>query len=106
MEYETLALGGRKLTMWLYERRLQYPVSIRHPDKKLAEYIIECLNTSPYETKASCQYISQRYRSHYREISGLLTDIGREAPEMFHSGASFFIHLVGSLCFLQPNSSI
>ncbi|WP_455717703.1 manganese catalase family protein [Anaerosporobacter sp.] len=65
--------------MWLYERRLQYPVSIRHPDKKLAEYIVECLNTAPYETKASYQYISQRYRSRYREINGLLTDIGTEA---------------------------
>lgn len=79
MEYEALALGGSKLVMWLYERRLQYPVSIRNPDKKLAEYIVESLNASPYETKASCRYISQRYRSHYREIIGLLTDIGIEA---------------------------
>lgn len=76
--------------MWLYERRLQYPVSIRNPDKKLAEYIVESLNASPYETKASCQYISQRYRSHYREISGLLTDIGREASEMKQSEALAF----------------
>ncbi|WP_310602288.1 manganese catalase family protein [Anaerosporobacter sp.] len=66
--------------MWLYERRLQYPVYIRHPDKQLADYIIECLNSAPYETKASCLYISQRYRASYREISGLLTDIGTEAP--------------------------
>lgn len=78
MVYKALALGGRKITMWIYERRLQYPVDIRHPDKKLADYIVECLNKAPYETKASYQYISQRYRSHYREISGLLTDIGTE----------------------------
>ena len=78
MVYQSLALGGRKLIMWIYERRLQYPVYIRHPDKKLADYIVECLNKAPYETKASCQYISHRYLSHYREISGLLTDIGTE----------------------------
>lgn len=78
MVYQALALGGRNLTMWIYERRLQYPVYIRHPDKKLADYIVECLNKAPYETKASCQYISHRYCSRYREISGLLTDIGTE----------------------------
>ena len=76
--YESMAVGGRILIMWKYERRLQYPVNIRHPDKKLADYIIECLSKAPYETKASCHYISHRYRSPYREISGLLTDIGTE----------------------------
>ena len=65
--------------MWIYERRLQYPVYIRNPDKKLADYIVDCLNNSPYETKASLQYISHRYRSPYREISGLLTDLGTVA---------------------------
>ncbi|HAB60418.1 MAG TPA: manganese containing catalase [Lachnospiraceae bacterium] len=72
--------------MWIYERRLQYPVYIRHPDKKLADYIIESLNKAPFETKASCQYISHRYRTHYREISGLLTDIGTEVS-VVHSNA-------------------
>ena len=36
------------------------------------------------ELGASLRYISQRYSMPYREVSGLLTDIGREATEMFH----------------------
>lgn len=36
------------------------------------------------ELGASLRYISQRYSMPYREVSGLLTDIGSEATEMFH----------------------
>lgn len=36
------------------------------------------------ELGASLRYISQRYSMPYREVSGLLTDIGRETTEMFH----------------------
>ncbi len=35
------------------------------------------------ELGASLRYISQRYSMPYREVSGLLTDIGSEATEMF-----------------------
>lgn len=36
------------------------------------------------ELGASLRYISQRYSMPYREVSGLLTDIGSEATKMFH----------------------
>lgn len=36
------------------------------------------------ELGASLRYISQRYSMPYREVSGLLTDIGTEATKMFH----------------------
>ncbi len=36
------------------------------------------------ELGASLRYISQRYSMPYREVSGLLTDIGSEAAKMFH----------------------
>ena len=42
------------------------------------------------ELGASMRYISQRYSMPYREVAGLLTDIGREASEMFHSEATAF----------------
>ena len=35
------------------------------------------------EAAASMRYLSQRYSMPYRKIAGLLTDIGREASEMF-----------------------
>ncbi len=36
------------------------------------------------------RYLAQRYTMPYNEVTGILTDIGREAPEMFLSGANTF----------------
>lgn len=37
------------------------------------------------EIGASMRYLSQRFSMPNRKIMGVLNDIGREAPEMFHS---------------------
>jgi len=42
------------------------------------------------ELGAALRYLSQRYAMPYGEVSGILTDIGREASEMFHSEATAF----------------
>lgn len=42
------------------------------------------------ELGASLRYLSQRYAMPYPELKGLLTDIGREASEMFLSEAIAF----------------
>ncbi|RKI41154.1 spore coat protein CotJC [bacterium D16-51] len=42
------------------------------------------------ELGASLRYLSQRYSMKDRKVIGVLTDIGREAPEMFLSGATAF----------------
>ena len=36
------------------------------------------------------RYLSQRFAMPNRQAMGMLTDIGREAPEMFRSGATAF----------------
>ena len=64
--------------MWGYEKRLQYPVNIKNPNAKLAQYIISQYGGPDGELGASMRYLSQRYASPYREISALLTDIGTE----------------------------
>ena len=77
--------GG--LSMFIYQKKLQYPVKISRPNPALAKFII-----SQYggELGASLRYLSQRYSMPYPELKGLLTDIGREASEMFHSEATAF----------------
>ena len=62
--------------MWDYEKRLQYPVNIKTPNAKLAQYIISQYGGPDGEIGASMRYLSQRYASPYREVSALLTDIG------------------------------
>jgi spore coat protein JC len=64
--------------MWDYEKRLQYPVNIKRPNAKLAQYIISQYGGPDGELGASMRYLSQRYASPYREVSALLTDIGTE----------------------------
>lgn len=64
--------------MWNYEKRLQYPVKIKNPDPKLAMAIISQFGGPDGELAASMRYLSQRYVMPYREVAGLLTDIGTE----------------------------
>jgi len=76
--------------MFVYEKKLQYPVKIKNPNPKLAAVIISQYGGPDGELGASLRYLSQRYSMPYAELKGLLTDIGREAPEMFLSGANAF----------------
>ena len=64
--------------MWDYEKRLQYPVNISKPNAKLAQYIMSQYGGPDGELGASIRYLSQRYATPYREVAGLLTDIGTE----------------------------
>lgn len=64
--------------MWNYEKRLQYPVKIKQADPALAKIIITQFGGPDGELAASMRYLSQRYVMPYREVSGLLTDVGTE----------------------------
>ncbi len=64
--------------MWNYDRKLQYPVNIKHPDAKAAKVIISQYGGPDGELAASLRYLSQRYSVPYRDVAGLLTDIGTE----------------------------
>lgn len=76
--------------MWNYEKRLQYPVKITQTNPKMAQVIISQFGGPDGELAASMRYLSQRYTMPYKEVTGILTDIGTEAPEMFLSGANAF----------------
>ena len=64
--------------MWTYERRLQFPVKIRNTDARAAKIIISQLGGPDGELAASMRYLNQRYAMPYRNVSGVLTDIGTE----------------------------
>jgi spore coat protein JC len=76
--------------MWIYEKKLQYPVRIKKPNPALAKLIISQYGGPHGELGASLRYLSQRYSMPYPELRAILTDIGTEAPEMFLSGANAF----------------
>lgn len=64
--------------MFVYEKRLQYPVKIKNTNPKLASLIISQYGGPDGELGASLRYLSQRYSMPYPELKGLLTDIGVE----------------------------
>ncbi len=57
---------------------LQFPVNIKKTDAKAAQIIISQYGGPDGEMAASLRYLSQRFSTPYREVSGLLTDIGTE----------------------------
>ena len=64
--------------MFVYEKKLQYPVRISNPNPRLAAIIISQYGGPDGELGASLRYLSQRYSMPYPELKGLLTDIGTE----------------------------
>ncbi len=64
--------------MFIYEKKLQYPVRIKNCNPKLASVIISQYGGPDGELGASLRYLSQRFAMPYPELKGLLTDIGTE----------------------------
>ncbi len=85
--------------MWAYEKRLQYPVSIKKTDPKAAMIIISQYGGPDGEMAASMRYLSQKFAFTDPRIAGLLNDIGTE--ELAH------LEMIGSIvhqltCNLKP----
>jgi spore coat protein JC len=64
--------------MFVYNKKLQYPVKIDRPNPRLAAVIISQYGGPDGELGASLRYLSQRYSMPFDELKGLLTDIGTE----------------------------
>ena len=75
--------------MFVYEKKLQYPVRIQNVNPQLAAIVISQYGGPDGELGASLRYLSQRYSMPYDALKGLLTDIGTE--ELGH------LEMVGSI---------
>lgn len=64
--------------MFVYDKKLQYPVKIATPNPQLAAIIITQYGGPDGELGASLRYLSQRYSMPFDDLKGLLTDIGTE----------------------------
>lgn len=64
--------------MWIYEKRLEYPVNIKNPNPAIAKFIITQIGGPDGELGASQRYLTQRYAMPYREAAATLTDIATE----------------------------
>ena len=64
--------------MWVYEKKLQYPVKIKNANPRLAGVIISQLGGPDGELGAATRYLNQRYSAKDGNVIGILTDIGSE----------------------------
>jgi spore coat protein JC len=63
--------------VWIYEKKLQYPVRVSKCDPRMAKFLIEQYGGADGELAAALRYLNQRY-SIPDKVIGLLTDIGTE----------------------------
>ena len=70
--------------MWNYEKRLQYPVKITQTNPKIAQIILTQFGGPDGELAASMRYLDQRYTMTYKEVTGILTDIGISVSILRH----------------------
>ena len=64
--------------MWIYEKKLQYPVKIKNPNPRLAGIVIDALGGSDGELGAATRYLNQRFTMPSGKVIATLTDIGNE----------------------------
>lgn len=77
--------------MFVYEKKLQYPINIKNPNPKLAKIIASQYGGPDGELGASLRYLSQRYTMPMPELKATLTDIGTE--ELGH------LEMVGAIIY-------
>lgn len=64
--------------MFVYEKRLQFPVKIKNTNPDIARLIMSQYGGPDGELSASMRYLAQRYSMPVKAVGGLLTDIGTE----------------------------
>ena len=85
--------------MWIYEKKLEYPIKIQRPDPRMAKVIITQYGGPDGELAASLRYLSQRFSMVTPEARAVLNDIGTE--ELAH------LEMIGSMVKqLTKNASI
>ena len=64
--------------MWIYEKKLEFPVKITKPDARLAKIMIEQYGGADGELAASLRYLSQKFTMVTPEAKATLNDIATE----------------------------
>ena len=82
--------------MFVYEKKLEYPIRIKNSNTALAKFICSQYGGPDGELGASLRYLSQRYAMPYPELSAILTDIGTE--ELGH------LEMVGTIVYQLTRS--
>ena len=83
--------------MWIYEKKLQFPVKIKNPNPKIAGIIVSQLGGPDGEVGASMRYLQQRYTCPYDKVTGILTDVGTEELAHIEMVSTILFQLLGKV---------
>ena len=83
--------------MWVYEKKLEYPVRIKKANPGLAKLIIAQYGGPDGELGAALRYLSQRFTMVTPQAIATLNDVGTE--ELSH------LELVGTICHQLINKA-
>lgn len=85
--------------MWIYEKKLEFPVKIKQTNPALAKIIISQYGGPDGELAASLRYLSQRFGMVTPQAKAVLNDVGTE--ELAH------LEMIGSIVMqLSENADI
>lgn len=85
--------------MWIYEKKLQFPIDVKGKDLRLAKTLIAQYGGPAGELTACLQYMNQRFTMPTGKTRALLTDISTE--ELGH------LEMIGTMVYqLMENASM
>jgi spore coat protein JC len=76
--------------MWVYEKKLEFPVKIKKPNPKLSKIIITQYGGPDGELGAAIRYLTQKFSMVTPQAKAVLNDIGTE--ELAH------LEIIGAIC--------
>lgn len=80
--------------MWIYEKKLEYPIKVCSTNPKLAKVIITQYGGPDGELAASLRYLTQRYTMPTGRSKAVLNDIGTEELAYMEIVASLVYNLI------------
>lgn len=83
--------------MWIYEKKLEFPISIKTPNAKLAKIMLEQYGGADGELGASLRYLSQKFTMVTPEAKATLNDIATEEFAHAEMMATIFHQLTQGL---------
>ena len=64
--------------MWIYEKKLEFPIQIKKPDLRVAKILMAQYGGPASELTAGLTYLSQRFSMPDDRVKACLTDVGTE----------------------------
>ena len=64
--------------MWIYQKKLEFPVNITTPDLRVARALMAQYGGPDSELAAGCRYLTQRFSMPDDRVRATLNDIGTE----------------------------